>query len=92
MQCPTLKSIFDKKADFAVTGNPVRSKILTANREEARAKLGVDERPVVLSFGGSLGARKINEGVADLIARSGIDGRYQHIHAYGKYGKWFPTF
>ena len=44
----------------------------------------------MLSFGGSLGARKINEGVADLIARSGIDGRYQHIHAYGKYGKWFP--
>ena len=87
---PDAKKHFDKKADFAVTGNPVRSKILTANREEARAKLGVDERPVVLSFGGSLGARKINEGVADLIARSGIDGRYQHIHAYGKYGKWFP--
>ena len=83
---PDAKKHFDKKADFAVTGNPVRSKILTANREEARAKLGVDERPVVLSFGGSLGARKINEGVADLIARSGIDGRYQHIHAYGKYG------
>ena len=70
---PDAKKHFDKKADFAVTGNPVRSKILTANREEARAKLGVDERPVVLSFGGSLGARKINEGVADLIARSGID-------------------
>lgn len=87
---PDAKKHFDKKADFAVTGNPVRSKILTANREEALAKLGVDERPVVLSFGGSLGARKINEGVADLIARSGIDGRYQHIHAYGKYGKWFP--
>ena len=87
---PDAKKHFDKKADFAVTGNPVRGKILTANREEARAKLGVDERPVVLSFGGSLGARKINEGVADLIARSGIDGRYQHIHAYGKFGKWFP--
>ena len=68
----------------------VQTCALPIYREEARAKLGVDERPVVLSFGGSLGARKINEGVADLIARSGIDGRYQHIHAYGKYGKWFP--
>lgn len=44
----------------------------------------------MLSFGGSLGARKINEAVADLVARSGIDGRYQHIHAYGSYGDWFP--
>ena len=25
-----------------------------------------------------------------LVARSGIDGRYQHIHAYGSYGDWFP--
>ena len=23
-------------------------------------------------------------------ARSGKDGKYQHIHAYGKYGLWFP--
>ena len=28
--------------------------------------------------------------MADLIARSGKDGKYQHIHAYGQYGKWFP--
>ena len=45
---------------------------------------------MILSFGGSLGARKINEAVADIVARSGKDGRYQHIHAYGKYGDWFP--
>ena len=42
------------------------------------------------SVGGSLGARKINENVADLIARSGKDGKYQIIHAYGQYGTWFP--
>ena len=43
-----------------------------------------------LSFGGSLGAQKINESVADLVARSGKNGRYQHIHAYGKFGGFFP--
>lgn len=87
---PDAKKHFDKKADFAVTGNPIRGKILTANKEEARKKLGLDERPVVLSFGGSLGARKVNEAVSGLVARSGKDGKYQHIHAYGKFGHWFP--
>ena len=87
---PDAKKFFDKNADFVITGNPVRQEILTAKKEESRKELGLDNRPVVLSFGGSLGARKINEAVADLVARSGIDGRYQHIHAYGSYGDWFP--
>lgn len=87
---PDAKKYFDKNVDFVITGNPVRQEILTAKKEESRKELGLDNRPVVLSFGGSLGARKINETVADLVARSGIDGRYQHIHAYGSYGDWFP--
>jgi UDP-N-acetylglucosamine--N-acetylmuramyl-(pentapeptide) pyrophosphoryl-undecaprenol N-acetylglucosamine transferase len=87
---PDAKKYFDKSADFVITGNPVRGEILTADKEQARAELSLDARPVVLSFGGSLGARKINESVADLVARSGIDGKYQHIHAYGSYGDWFP--
>ncbi len=84
------KKYFDKDCNFVVTGNPVRADILKVNKAQARKELDLDERPVVLSFGGSLGARKINEAVADIIARSGKDGRYQHIHAYGQYGKWFP--
>ena len=86
---PDAKKYFEK-ADFVVTGNPVRGDILTADKEESRAELKLDGRPMILSFGGSLGARKINEAVADIVARSGKDGRYQHIHAYGKYGDWFP--
>ena len=78
-------------ADVVVTGNPVRGEILTADKEQSREKLGLDQRPVVLSFGGSLGAQKVNEAVADIVARSGIDGRYQHIHAYGKFGSFFPS-
>ena len=75
---------------FYVTGNPVRTEIISAEKAASRKKLGLDERPVVLSFGGSLGAQKVNEACADIIARSGKDGRYQHIHAYGQYGHWFP--
>ncbi len=76
-------------ADVLITGNPVRGEILTAYKETSRKKLGLDQRPMILSFGGSLGAKKVNESVAELIARSAKDGRYQHIHAYGGKNEWF---
>lgn len=87
---PAAKKHFKGNCSFAETGNPVRGEILTAEKERCRRELGLDERPVILSFGGSLGARIINESLADIIARSAKDGKYQHIHAYGQYGKWFP--
>ncbi len=87
---PAAREHFKGKCNFVDTGNPVRGEILIQEKEEARKKLGLDNRPVILSFGGSLGARKINEALADVIARSAGDGKYQHIHAYGQYGKWFP--
>ena len=51
------------------TGNPVRSEVIAvdraADRPAARAALGVDDgRRMVAVFGGSLGARTINEAVA----------------------------
>ena len=80
----------ERGARCVVTGNPVRMAVIRANRTAARRKLKLDNRPVILSFGGSLGARKINEAVADLIADTAKTDRFQHIHAYGKYGAWFP--
>lgn len=87
---PAAKKHFKRNPKFVITGNPVRGEILTADKDASRKELGLDERPVILSFGGSLGARIINESLADIIARSASDGKYQHIHAYGQYGKWFP--
>jgi len=82
---------FDPKASFVVTGNPIRPAILTTKHKEAKRRLGLDDsRPIILSFGGSLGAKCINEAMADLIARSAQDGRYYHIHAYGQQGTWMP--
>lgn len=56
------------------TGNPVRTEVLAADRaggrSGARAALGVDaERRMVAVFGGSLGARRINEAVLDAMGR-----------------------
>ncbi len=84
------KKHLDKDVDFVVTGNPIREQILRVDKEEARKELSLDSRPVVLSFGGSLGARCINEAVAGLVVRSAKDQKYQHIHAYGQQGTWFP--
>lgn len=67
-------------------GNPVRSELTQISGEEARKRLGLDSRPLILSFGGSLGARPINEAVVGLIKNHNNTGKYYHIHATGKSG------
>lgn len=84
------KKHLEQGTDYVVTGNPIREEILRVDKESARKELGLDQRPVVLSFGGSLGARCINEAMSGFVARSAKDGKYQHIHAYGQQGTWFP--
>ena len=70
-----------------VTGNPVRPEILTERREVARRKCGVPEGKLcILSFGGSLGAQRVNEAVADVMAWHIKEGKLHHIHATGQYG------
>lgn len=75
---------------FAVTGNPIRAEMLTYDKEQARRELGIDDRPLILSFGGSLGARTINESMLGMLMRSAKDGKYNHIHGYGQYGSFVP--
>ena len=49
-----------------VTGNPVRSSMFKATRAEGREMLGVPENArMLLVFGGSLGARHINEALIE---------------------------
>lgn len=70
-----------------VVGNPVRPEILTQDRAAARAKLGVGDSTVILSFGGSLGARRINEVVASLCAwEQKTNQNVLHLHATGSRG------
>lgn len=54
-------------ANVIVTGNPLRRDLLTVDRAIARRELGVDERPLVLCFGGSLGARPLNEAIVGVL-------------------------
>lgn len=55
---------------IVMTGNPVRADLLncTLTPGEAKKKLGFDpEKPLVLVVGGSLGARTINEAMAEAL-------------------------
>ena len=70
-----------------VTGNPLRSNIPIEERESARKRLGLPDGFTVLSFGGSLGANRITEAVAELIAWEGKKGGINHIHSDGGKGK-----
>ena len=56
------KDELSPNAHVVNVGNPVRRDCSVLTREEARARLGVDQdRFVVLSFGGSLGAECLND-------------------------------
>jgi len=71
---------------YIVTGNPVRDDIFTADRRAAREFYGVGDRVCIVSFGGSLGAQRLNEAVADLMAWHIKEGKdFLHIHGSGTY-------
>lgn len=69
-----------------VVGNPVRPEVFAQDRAAARAAIHAGNRLVLLSFGGSLGARRINEVVADLAAWHTKNLDLLHIHATGSRG------
>lgn len=61
---------FFRREKVLVTGYPVRSDILKTNRAEARQALSLDlEEPTVLVFGGSRGARSINQALVSGLRR-----------------------
>ena len=69
-----------------VTGNPIRGGFKQADRAAARQALGLSDKPMVLSCGGSLGARALNDAVSDMLVFSAKDGQMQHLHATGAVG------
>ncbi|MBR0466328.1 MAG: undecaprenyldiphospho-muramoylpentapeptide beta-N-acetylglucosaminyltransferase [Clostridia bacterium] len=83
---PEAEKYLNCKNKPTIVGNPIRQELLHADIKLARKKLGLDSRPLILSFGGSLGARPINEAVEELIKWHNGTGKYYHIHATGKSG------
>ena len=88
---PKAKEYLDCKNEPIVTGLPVRNEILRADKDFARAEMGIGaDETVIFSFGGSLGAKTINTAMVDIIAELANENNCRFIHGYGQYGKWVP--
>ncbi len=84
------KKHLEPKHEVVVTGLPVRGELLKADKEVARAELGIpDGKYLVLSFGGSLGAKPINDAMFNILLNSAESGKYCHIHSVGTNGSDF---
>ena len=60
---------FASHRGILVTGNPLRAGVVAASPAEARGEFGLaDDRPVLLVFGGSQGARTLNRAAVDYLA------------------------
>ncbi len=80
---------FFPKSKIILTGNPVRRDLYDTpiNKEEAKASFGIDnDHKTVLIFGGSLGARRINESVEDAFD---IIKRHSEINYVWQVGKMY---
>lgn len=86
---PEAMEYLDKDINYTVTGLPVRKGFSGMTREAARRELSIPEGDIcILSTGGSLGAGRINETVAELMeweTKNNIP--VTHIHSYGGMGR-----
>ena len=86
LTAPEAEKLLKPKSPCVVTGLPIRGEIISANKEFARAEMKLDSRPLILSMGGSLGARAINEAVKYLILHRFEKKDCYYLHATGKAG------
>lgn len=82
---------FKKQDKLILTGNPVREEIIYKKKKEARKELNIDDRPFIVSFAGSLGAREINLAMLDVVETLKDNKELRLIHATGERGwLWVP--
>ncbi|MFP4661156.1 MAG: undecaprenyldiphospho-muramoylpentapeptide beta-N-acetylglucosaminyltransferase [Halanaerobiales bacterium] len=73
------------KAEYRVTGNPIRKVILDTDRKSGMKQLSLDaNRKTILVFGGSQGAMSINKAMIDVYRHFQDNNRIQIIHITGK--------
>lgn len=80
---PDMEKNYKCPEKVVFTGTPVRSEFMDMSKEEAKAKLGLAGKKLVVSFWGSLGADIMNGIMADFIEINSERGGFHHIHATG---------
>jgi UDP-N-acetylglucosamine--N-acetylmuramyl-(pentapeptide) pyrophosphoryl-undecaprenol N-acetylglucosamine transferase len=88
---PAARRAFEGKVgpstQLVLTGNPVRRSVIAATRVAGRAAFGIPaDACVLLIFGGSLGARHLNEGIAALKDRLLSIPQLHVLHSTGAEG------
>jgi UDP-N-acetylglucosamine--N-acetylmuramyl-(pentapeptide) pyrophosphoryl-undecaprenol N-acetylglucosamine transferase len=78
------RKYFARANHVVLTGNPVRKDIIHQDARNARMELNLDEKPTVLSFGGSGGQRSLNESILGIIDQVSRDNEINLIHVTGK--------
>ena len=79
---------FPAGANCMMTGLPVRGGMTKVGREQARRQLGIADEMLIVSFGGSQGAKCLNDMMPELMKwHLDSDMRICQIHAYGKHGR-----
>lgn len=83
---------YKQREKVRAVGMPVRREFIYTDRAAARQELGLDERPLIVSAFGSLGAREMNKAMARFMKLEQEENcPFQHIHATGSFGwKWMP--
>ena len=81
------RAFYRDQKKVAVTGTPVRGDFFALSKEEARRALGfADDRPLVVSFWGSLGAGAMNRQMAEYFYLEAEKEPFHHIHSVGSLG------
>lgn len=86
------KALYSNPSKVEVVGMPVRQEFIYYDRATARRELGLGDEPLVLSAFGSLGAKVMNQTMAELFRMEQEEGfPFRHIHATGSFGwEWMP--
>ncbi len=75
---------FKQTKKIVHTGNPVRQELLTANKLDVVSQLDIVKgKPLIVVMGGSRGARKINETVAEML-NTHFKGEFNIIFSTGE--------
>lgn len=72
-----------KAKEIVVTGNPVKISKINVDKEKIRSNLGIkNNKPIVLVFGGSQGAKTINDTILEIILKN-MNKEYNLVWATG---------
>ena len=88
---PECKAQLGKTENAVIVGNPVAEDFSRISRQSARRQLGIDSKKfLIVSFGGSGGAERLNEIILQVIQSFCLpNDKIAHIHASGR--KYFQS-